>query len=110
MEERPPDSFEESAAGLDYDDAVRDRAASLGSVFAASGPAALLDEIENLLPDPWRKQVVRYPLTAVAIAVGVGVFLGLRKGDEIIAAGSSLIAAAATANLNQFLHPQGEPE
>ncbi|MHB0970593.1 MAG: hypothetical protein ACYC7A_01755 [Thermoanaerobaculia bacterium] len=110
MEERPPDSFEESAAGLDYDDSMRDRAASLGSAFATHGPEALFDEIENLLPDPWREQVVRFPLTAVGLAVGIGIFLGMRKGDEIIAAGSSLIAAAATSNLNQFLQSQGEPD
>lgn len=97
------DDFERAAGGLDFDDAVRDHAASLGSAIAAEGPAALFDEIEELIPEKWRDQIAEFPLTAVALGVGVGVFLGMKKGSEILAAVSSLIAAAATANLNEVL-------
>lgn len=97
---RSPDSYERAAAGLDFDDPIRDRAAGLGSSIASEGPEAFLNELDELIPDVWKKQIRAYPLTAVAFGVGIGIFLGMKKRDEIIAAGSSMLAAAATANLN----------
>lgn len=87
---------------MDFDDDIRERATQFGSRLA-EGPEALLQQVEEMLPESWREQIRTYPLAAVAIGVGVGIFLGLKKGDEIIAAGSSLIAAAATANLTSVL-------
>lgn len=99
------DEHERSAAGLDYDEqsSVRDNAAKWGSKMVEDGPEALLDEIENLLPEAWRDQIRAYPVAAVLIGVGVGVWLGMKKSDEIIAAGGSLVSAAAMANISQVM-------
>jgi hypothetical protein len=102
-DDRYSDSFERSAGGMDYDDPVRERAASFGSTLASGGPEALFQEVEKLLPESWRENINHYPLTALAVGLGVGLFLGMKKGEQILAAGTSLIAAAATANLNQFI-------
>ncbi len=67
------------------------------------GPEALLDEIENLLPEAWREQIRAFPVAAVALGVGVGVWLGMKKSEEIIAAGTSLVSAAAMANVSQVM-------
>jgi len=106
---RNSDDFERAAAGMDYEDPIRDRAASLGASMAENGPEALFDEIENLLPEQWREQISTFPIAAVLLGFGVGIFLGMRKGDEVIAAGTSLITSAAMANLNQvFARAGGE--
>lgn len=103
MDDRYSDKYDRSAAGLDFDDPIRERATNLGKEIADRGPEALLDEVENLLPEQWREQVVNFPITAILLGVGVGIFLGMRKGDEILTAGSALLTAAATQNLNQVL-------
>ncbi len=97
------DEHERSAAGQDFDNPIRERAASLGAAIAEGGPGAILDEIENLLPEEWRKHIRSFPITAVLLGVGVGVWLGMKKGDEIIAAGSSMVSAAAMANVSRAL-------
>ena len=103
MAERDPDQYERSAAGLDFDDAtIREKAGELGAKML-EGPEALLDEIENLLPEAWRDQIRAYPLVAMALGVGVGVWLGMTKSDEIIAAGGSLVSAAAMANVSAIV-------
>ena len=103
--QRITDEHERSAAGLDYDEygSVRDNAATLGAKMVEDGPEALLDEIENLLPEAWREQIRAFPVAAVLLGVGVGVWLGMKKSDEIIAAGGSLVSAAAMANLSQVM-------
>jgi hypothetical protein len=103
VSDRYSDPHERSAGGLDFDEDLRGRATSFGSQLASEGPEALFEQIEELLPESWRDQIRLHPLAAIALGVGVGVFLGLKKGDEVITAGSSLIAAAATANLNAVL-------
>jgi hypothetical protein len=105
MATRSTDQHERSAAGLDYDEhaGIKDGAASLGAKMVEGGPEALLDEIENLLPEEWREHISAYPLLAVALGVGVGVWLGMKKSDEIIAAGTSLVSAAAMANVTQVM-------
>jgi len=80
---------------------LSDRAASLGNTVVNEGPGALFDELEQFLPEPWKEQIANFPMTAVALGVAVGVFLGMRKGDEILAAGTTLVSAAATANLSK---------
>lgn len=100
MAQRNPDEHERSAAGLDFDHPIRERAASLGASMAEKGPEAILDEIEELLPEAWRDHIRSFPIAAVAVGFGVGIFLGMRKSAEVIAAGSSLVAAAATSNLS----------
>ncbi|MGZ5433787.1 MAG: hypothetical protein ACXW31_12360 [Thermoanaerobaculia bacterium] len=103
--QRFSDEHERSAAGLDFDDqsSVRDNAAKWGAKMVEDGPEALLDEIENLLPEAWRDQIRAYPVAAVLIGVGVGVWLGMKKSDEIITAGGSLVSAAAMANISQVM-------
>jgi hypothetical protein len=101
------DQFERAAGGMDYDDELRERAASLGQKIADNGPEVLLDEIENLLPEAWRQQVSAFPLTAVILGVGLGIWLGMKKGDIILAAGASMLTAAATQNVHQVLSRVG---
>lgn len=90
---------------MDFD-ALSERAASIGSAVAKEGPDALFDELDRLLPEPWKAQIANFPITAVSLALGVGVFLGLKKGDVIIAAGTALLTAAATENFSKFVGTQ----
>jgi hypothetical protein len=101
---RDTNEHERAAAGLDYDEQsnVRNGAAKLGAKMVEE-PEALLDEIENLLPEAWRDQIRAFPIAAVAIGLGVGLWLGMKKSDEIIAAGGSLISAAAMANVSEVM-------
>jgi hypothetical protein len=101
------DNHERSAAGMDFDSPLREKAAQLGSKIAENGPEALFDEIENLLPESWREQIAAFPLTAVLISVGVGVWLGMKKGDEVIAAATSMITAAAMQNVASVMDTVG---
>lgn len=86
---------ERAAAGLDFDFPIRERAANLGKTLAEHGPQAFFDELEELIPEPVRNQIQSFPLLAVGLGFGLGVFLGLKKGDELLAAGTSLVSAAA---------------
>src|SRR5215212_9766156 len=99
------DPHERSAAGLDFDDGdpIRSNAASLGAKMVEEGPEALFNELENLLPEAWRDHIKAYPVAAVALGVGVGVWLGMKKSDEIIAAGGALVSSAAMANVSQVM-------
>ncbi|MCA1732421.1 MAG: hypothetical protein LC732_02320 [Acidobacteria bacterium] len=110
MSDRYSDSHERSSGGLDFDEDLRGRATSFGSRLASEGPDAIFEQVEEMLPESWREQIRLHPLVAVALGVGVGIFLGMKKGDEVITAGSSLIAAAATANLNAALSKTREDE
>jgi hypothetical protein len=101
------EDHERSAAGLDFDNPIREKAASLGQTVAENGPEALFEEIENLLPETWREHIATFPLAAMILGVGVGVFLGMKKGDEIIAAGSSMLSAAAIANVTSAMERVG---
>jgi hypothetical protein len=97
------EDHDRSAAGMDFEDPIRDRAASLGAAMAEGGPEALFDELENLLPEEWREHIRSFPLTAVLLGVGVGVYLGMKKSDELIAAGSAMVSAAAMANVSKIM-------
>lgn len=104
MAQRNPDEHERSAAGLDYEgDPLRDGAAAFGAKIVEEGPDAIFDEIENLLPESWRGYIREFPLLAVGAAVGVGVWLGMKKSDEVIAAGTTLISTAAMANISEVM-------
>lgn len=103
MATRNQDDFERAAAGMDYEDPIRERAASLGAAIAENGPEAIFEEIENLLPEQWREQIKTFPVAALLLGFGVGVFLGMKKGDEIIAAGTALVTSAAMSNVNGIL-------
>jgi hypothetical protein len=104
MAQRNPGEHEQSMGGLGIDpDAIRDKAEHLGAKMMEEGPEVLLDEIENLLPEAWRDQIRAFPVAAIALGVGVGVWLGMKKSDEIIAAGTSLVSAAAMANVSQVM-------
>lgn len=104
MATRQTDAHERAAAGLDFDEsAIRDNAAALGAKIVQDGPEVLLDEIEGLLPEAWRDQIRAFPIAAVALGLGVGIWLGMKKSDEVLAAGTSLISAAAMANVSQVM-------
>jgi hypothetical protein len=76
---------------------------AVGARLADDGPGAILDEIENLIPQEYREQIQAFPLVAVALGVGVGVWLGMKKSDEIISAGGALLSSAAMANVTQVM-------
>ena len=101
MATKRTDDYERSAAGMDFEDPIRERAAAIGASIAENGPGALFDEIENLLPESWREQIQTFPLAAVLLGFGVGIFLGMKKSDVIIAAGTTLVTSAAMANLSE---------
>jgi hypothetical protein len=77
--------------------------AAVGSRLADEGPEALLDDIENLLPEEWREHIRTFPLTAVALGVGIGIWLGMKKSDEVLSAGGALLSSAAMANVTQVM-------
>src|SRR5512138_1159785 len=101
MATRREQDHERSAAGMDFEDPIRERAASIGAAMAEGGPQALFDELENLLPEEWRDHIRTFPLTAVLVGIGVGVYLGMKRSDELISAGTSMVSAAALANVRQ---------
>lgn len=103
MASRNRNDEDRSTRGSGFELPLRERAASLGAAMAEGGPQALFDELENLLPEEWREHIRSFPLTAVIAGVGIGVYLGMKKSDELIAAGSSLISAAAMANVSKFM-------
>jgi hypothetical protein len=92
-----------AAGGMNFDDPIRERAHSLGSTMAEHGPDALFEELDKMLPEAWREQISNFPIAALLIGAGVGIFLGMRKSDEIIAAGTSMITAAAMSNFTGVL-------
>jgi hypothetical protein len=102
MATRKQDS-DRSAAGMDYDFPIGEKATQLGQTLAENGPEALFDELENLLPESWQEHIRTFPLAAVLVGVGVGVFLGMRKGDEILAAGTAMVTTAAMQNVHQVM-------
>ncbi len=87
----------------DFEEPIRERAASIGAAMADRGPGALFDELENLLPEQWREHIRSFPIAAMAIGVGIGIYLGMKKSEELIAAGSSMISAAAMANVGRIM-------
>src|SRR5947209_12732936 len=93
------EDHERAAAGMDYDFPIREKASKLGNALAENGPEALFEEIENLLPESWREHIRDFPIAALLLGLGVGVWLGMRKGDEILSAGTSMITAAAVSNI-----------
>ncbi|HYS54924.1 MAG TPA: hypothetical protein VER58_14295 [Thermoanaerobaculia bacterium] len=103
----PDDNHERSAAGMDYDFPMKEKASKLGSKLAESGPEALFQEIENLLPESWRGHITQFPIAAVVLGFGVGVWLGMKKGDEVIAAGTSMVTAAAMSNVSAAMERFG---
>ncbi len=107
MATKRTDDYERSAAGMDYEDPIRERAASIGASIAENGPEAIFDELENLLPEAWREQVRSFPIAAMLVGFGIGIWLGMRKSDEIIAAGTSLVTSAAMSNISQFTQHMG---
>jgi hypothetical protein len=107
MATRNADDYERSAGGLDFDFPFREKAASLGQAMAENGPEAFFEELDNMLPEAWRQQISNFPIAAVLLGFGVGIFLGMRKGDEVMAAGTSMITAAAMANIGSVMDRAG---
>lgn len=100
------EDFEKSAGGLDFDEESQS-SKDIGSRLLEGGPDALLEQLDDLIPEKWREQITHFPLTALALGFGVGLYLGMKKGDEIIQAGSAMLSAAATANMSQILSDLG---
>jgi len=92
---------------MDYDFPMKEKASKLGSKLAESGPEALFQEIENLLPESWREHISQFPIAAVLLGFGVGLWLGMKKGDEVIAAGTSMVTAAAMSNVSAAMERFG---
>ena len=103
------ENHERSAAGMDYDSPLHEKASKLGAALGESGPGALFDEIERILPESWREHIAEFPVSALLLGLGVGIWLGMSKGDEILAAGKSFVASAAMSNVSQVMDRFGEP-
>jgi hypothetical protein len=88
---------------MDFDYPIKEKASKLGSTLAENGPDALFEEIENLLPESWRQHITQFPIAALLLGFGVGMWLGMKKGDEVIAAGTSMVTAAAMSNVSQAM-------
>jgi hypothetical protein len=101
------DDPERAAAGMDFDFPVGEKASQLGNKLAEGGPQALFEEIENLLPESLKEHVTQFPIAAVLLGVGVGIWLGMKKGDELIAAGTSMVTAAAMSNVSSAMERFG---
>lgn len=81
----------------------RARAEALGNAVAEHGPGVILDEVETLLPDNVRDVVRTFPMLAVVAGVGLGVWLGANKREEVISAGTALVSAAVMATVSQTM-------
>jgi hypothetical protein len=104
------EDHERAAAGMDFDSPVREKVSELGSKLAEEGPGAVFEEIEHLLPDALRDQIKQFPIAAVLVGLGVGIWLGMKKGDEVLAAGTSMASAAAMANVHKAMERFGAEE
>jgi len=67
------------------------------------GLALILEQVEEMVPPIVRTQVTRYPFTFLLLGLGVGIFLGAKKGNELLSAGTSMLTAAVAANFNARL-------
>lgn len=97
-----PEDHERAAGGMDYDETAEADAAGATDWrrrLETDGPLALLEDVEEMIPQPVRAQVERFPLAAVCIGVGVGIFLGMKKSEPILAAVTSALTATAARNL-----------
>lgn len=103
MGDRYSEDYERAAGGMNFDDPIREKAAEIGANLVSRGPEALFEEVENLLPEEWQEHIRSFPIAAIALGFGVGVWLGMRKSDLVIAAATSLVTAAATQNVNSVL-------
>ncbi|MEO8216631.1 MAG: hypothetical protein ABI718_06070 [Acidobacteriota bacterium] len=84
-------------------DEVQERAQKFVAAIAEGGPQAFFNELEELLPESWREHVVRFPLTAITLGLGVGLYLGMKRSEELLAAGASFASAAASANIAKVM-------
>lgn len=68
----------------------------------SSQPSLLDDLLDELLPGDldWRDLVVRYPKSALTLALVGGFYLGRRHGREIVEAASELAANTASESVN----------
>ncbi len=83
------EDHERAAAGMDYDSPVSEKASQL------------------LLPESWRDHIRQFPVAALLLGFGVGVWLGMKKGNEVIAAGTTMASAAAMANVSKAMERFG---
>lgn len=72
------------------------------------GLSLVLEQVEEMVPPIVRTQVARHPFTFILLGLGVGIFLGAKKGDEILHAGTSLLASTLLANFK--LPIGGDPD
>lgn len=100
------DEYEKAAGGLDYDeDAGGTRNTGTDDWtrrLQEEGPLSMLEDVEELLPEPVRTQVTNFPLTAVALGVGVGVFLGMRQSRTIISMITAAVGSSASKGLGSM--------
>lgn len=100
------DDYESAAGGMDFDE-DKGKAHGLGAALLEGGPDAFLDHLEEMIPETWREQIANYPITALTVGFGVGLYLGMKRGSEVISAGSAMLSAAATASLGEILSDLG---
>jgi hypothetical protein len=78
----------------------RERAQALGLAMAEHGPGVIFDEVETLLPENVRDIVRTFPMLAVIAGVGLGVWLGANKSEEVISTGTAMASAAVMASVS----------
>jgi hypothetical protein len=64
--------------------------------------------VDELLGDAmdWQRLVRTYPTSALLLAAGGGLWLGLRHGPAVITAVTGFLASEATRRVNEFLGEQ----
>lgn len=63
---------------------------------------SVLEDLESAVPNPIRQKVADHPIPALLIGLAVGLFIGMKKGNDILSAGSAAVASAATAGLSRI--------
>lgn len=73
-----------------------------------TGPPHADEVVDELLGDTmnWQRLVRTYPASALVLAAGGGLWLGLRHGPAVIAAVTGFLAREATRRVNDFLGEQ----
>lgn len=91
----------EEAAGVPVDAAGVPEEEETGESLSTALDA-VLEDLEMAVPAPIRTQVSNHPIPALLIGLGIGLFIGMKKGTDIMSAGSGAVAAAATAGLSRI--------
>src|SRR5438093_1502641 len=77
----------------------------VGDKYASASDA--MKNQYNRLPESSGGPLSPYPIGALLLGFGAGVWLGMKKGDEVIAAGTSMVTATAMSNVSAAMERFG---